>query len=105
MAFASVSEARIERFLLGQVGNWIRVLLERAERAGDPPCEVAAPLARARFEAVRLRAEHPGLAGRAVDALVELHRRRLLPRTLVGTFAPRWFESALAPPPGTACGR
>lgn len=105
MAFASVSEARIERFLLGRVGNWIRVLLEQAERTGDPPCEVAAPLAGARFEAIRRRAEHPNAAGRVVDALVELHRRRLLPRPLVGAFAPRWFEGALAPPPGPAGAR
>lgn len=100
MRFAAVGEPRIESFLLGSVGAWIDSLLTRAEEEGVPARRIAAPLARARFEAVRARAEHPGATGRVVDAIVELHRRRLLPRPLVGAFAPRWFEAALAPLPG-----
>ncbi len=100
MRFAAVGEPRIESFLLGSVGAWIDSLLTRAEEEGVPARRIAAPLARARFEAVRARAEHPGATGRVVDAIVELHRRRLLPRPLVGAFAPRWFEASLAPLPG-----
>jgi glutamate dehydrogenase (NAD(P)+) len=102
MRFAAVGEPGIEAFLLEAVGGWIDALLARAEEEGVSPRRIAAPLARTRFEAVRRRAEHPGAAGRVVGALVELHRRRLLPRPLVGAFAPRWFRGALAPPPGPA---
>lgn len=105
MRFAAVAEARIEAFLLNSVGAWIDALLVRADEEGVPARRIAAPLARARFEEVRRRAEQPGVAGRVVDGLVELHRRRLVPRRLVGAFAPRWFESALAPPPGPALAR
>jgi glutamate dehydrogenase (NAD(P)+) len=105
MRFAAVGERRIEAFLLTSVGAWIDALLARAEEEGVPTRQIAVPLARERFEAIRWRAEHPGRAGRVVDAIVELHRRRLLPRPLVGAFAPRWFEAALAPPPGSAGAR
>ena len=105
MRFAAVGERRIEAFLLKSVGAWIDALLARAEEEGVPPRQIAVPLARAGFEALRGRAEHPGPAGRLMDAAVELHRRRLLPRPLVGAFAPRWFEKSLAPPPGPAGAR
>jgi glutamate dehydrogenase (NAD(P)+) len=105
MRFAAVREPRIEVFLLRSVGVWIDSLLTRAEEEGVPARQIAAPLARARFEEMRLRAERPGAGGRVMGAVVELHRRRLLPRPLVGAFAPRWFESALAPPPGQAGAR
>lgn len=105
MRFAAVGEPRIEAFLLNTVGAWIDALLARAEEQGIPARRIAVPLARTRFEAVRRRAERPNAGGRIVDALVELHRRRLLPRPLVGALAPRWFERALAPPPGPASAR
>ncbi|MGH7557249.1 MAG: Glu/Leu/Phe/Val family dehydrogenase [Gemmatimonadota bacterium] len=99
MAFAAVGERRIETFLVDRMGSWIDRLLERAERTGVTPREVATPLARARFEEVRRRAERPGPAGRAVGLAVELHRRGLLPRPLVGALAASWFERSLAPAP------
>jgi glutamate dehydrogenase/leucine dehydrogenase len=105
MRFAAVGERRIEAFLLTSVGAWIEALLARAEEEGVPTRQLAVLLARARFDALRLRAEHPGFGGRLMDVVVELHRRRLLPRPLVGAFAPRWFENALAPPPGPAGAR
>ncbi|MGH7587132.1 MAG: hypothetical protein ACRELU_00915, partial [Gemmatimonadota bacterium] len=105
MRFAAMSERRIEAFLLKSVGAWIGCLLERAEEEGIPARQIAVPLALARFDDVRRRAEHPGAAGRLMDAVIELHRRRLLPPALVGALAPRWFKNALAPPPGPAPAR
>lgn len=102
MRFAGVGEQRIESFLVGSVGEWIGRLLERAEEKGVPARQIAVPLALARFEEVRRRAEHPSATGRVVDMAVEIHRRGLIPQALVGALAPRWFESALAPLPGRA---
>ena len=100
MAFAAVPEQQIESFLLERMGAWIGRLLEAAERAGRTPGEIAIPIARARFEEVRRRAEEADGAGRIVDVAVELHRRGLVPRFLVGALAPSWFARALAPAPG-----
>lgn len=100
MAFAAVGEQRIESFLLDRMGSWIGRLLARAERTGMSPREVATSLARARFEDVRRRAERPGPTGRAVALAIGLHRRGLVPRSLVGALAPFWFERSLAPMPG-----
>lgn len=99
MAFAAVGERRIRTFLLDRMGSWIGRLLAQAERTGATPREVATALARARFEEVRRRAERPGAAGRVMDLGVELHRRGLVPRPLVGALAASWFARSLAPVP------
>lgn len=99
MAFAAVGERRIERFLLDHWGDWIGRLLDGSEQAGVAPRELAARIARARFEEVRRRSESPDSRRRLLDVGVQLHRRRLLPRRLVGALAPRWIERSIAPPP------
>lgn len=100
MSFAAMRERRIEEFLLNRVGRWIARLLEYAERTGATPTEVAVPLARARFEDIRRRSESPDSRRRLFGVGLELYRRRLLPRLIVGALAPRWFDRSLAEPPG-----
>lgn len=95
LEFAGVPPAKIERLVEDRVRRQVAALLARAEASNSAPRVVAVQQALERHAAVRARAEHPSLAGRAVELAIEGYRRRWIPEKLVALLAPRYLAGTL----------
>jgi len=96
MAFAGIRHERIAPLIGEMLAPLVAGILDRAEKEGSPPRDVAVAIAHGRFEEIRRGAEHPGLAGRLFGAAMGLYRCGLLPAALVGAMSPRYFRGRLA---------
>jgi glutamate dehydrogenase (NAD(P)+) len=89
LEFAGVTLPRIATLIEDAVRRLVLGLLERAERAGVSPGQLATSEALARHAAVRARAEHPGLTGRLAAAGLAAYHRGWMPASLVAPVATR----------------
>lgn len=96
MEFAGVTPRRIRAFVDAEFGQRVGTILDIAVREGVSPREVAEPIALAGHAAARERAERQGARSAAMGLALALHRRGWIPGAIVGTLAPRWFESTIA---------
>jgi glutamate dehydrogenase (NAD(P)+) len=92
MEFAGLRHRRIVTLVNRILGPAIRDILLRAQAAKAVPWNVAASVARVRFEQVKREAEHPGLAGQIMKAGLWAYRRNLLPSLLVSRLSPCYFR-------------
>src|SRR4030042_1440280 len=95
MEFASVNKKKIEEFIDLHIGSRLTSILDEADRQNLPSVEIAETIALRCFEKVRQASAQPKVKARLFELALDLYRRGLIPRPIVGSLAPRYFERIL----------